>query len=122
MTPDFYSPKSRRFVFILFILISLAFSGTVFGKKKPSAGRGARAQKGKKSSARNRSTSRRGRQVARSSRRGRGGRLSARDVRRQRALVAREQSNAVRAMEKRLRRPLTRRERAAELRRAASRN
>ena len=122
MTLDFHSPKSRRFVFILFILICLAFSGTVFGKKKHSAGRSARAQKGKKSSARNRSTSRRGRQVARSSRRGRGSRLSAREVRRQRALVAREQANSIRALQRRLGRPLTRRERAAELRRASARN
>src|SRR5829696_238841 len=113
-----HSPKSRRFVFILFILLSLVFSGTAFGKKKSSSGRGARAQKSKKSSARNRSTSRRGgRQVARASRRSRGGRLSAREVRRSRALSAREQSNAVRAMERRLRRPLTRRERVAALRR-----
>jgi membrane peptidoglycan carboxypeptidase len=124
MTLHFQSPKSRRFVFILFILVSLVFSGTVFGKKKHSSGRSARAHKSKKASARNRSTSRRrgGRQVARSSRRGRGSRLSAREVRRQRALVAREQSNAIRALERRLRRPLTRRERSAELRRVASRN
>lgn len=124
MTPDFYSPKSRRFVFILFILICLAFSGTVFGRKKPSAGRSSRAQKGRKSSARERSASRRGRgrEVARSSRRGRGGRLSARDVRRQRALDAREQAASIKALERRLHRPLTKRERAAELRRASARN
>jgi penicillin-binding protein 2 len=121
MTLHFRSPKSRRLVFILFILISLVFSGTVFGKKKHSSGRSARSAKSKKASARNRS-SRRGRQVARSSRRGRGSRLSARDVRRQRALIAREQSNSIRALERRLRRPLTRRERNAELRRVASRN
>jgi penicillin-binding protein 2 len=123
MTLNSYSPKARRLVFILFILLSLVFSGTAFGKKKSSSGRGARAQKSRKASARGRSTSRRGgREVARSSRRGRGGRLSARDVRRQRALVAREQSSAVKALERRLRRPLTRRERAAEMRRASSRN
>ncbi|HKG77759.1 MAG TPA: penicillin-binding transpeptidase domain-containing protein, partial [Pyrinomonadaceae bacterium] len=121
MTLDFYSPKSRRFVFILFILICLAFSNTVFGKRKQSSGRGARAQKGKKSSARNRSTSRRGRQVARSSRRG-GGRLSARDIRRERAVAAREQAASIRALERRLRRPLTKRERVAELRRNSARN
>ena len=34
MTLHFYSPKSRRLVFILFVLISLVFSGTAFGKKK----------------------------------------------------------------------------------------
>src|SRR5215217_2329674 len=122
MTLDFYSPKSRRFVFILFILICLAFSGTVFGKRKQSSGRGARAQKGKKSSARNRSASRRGGQVARSSRRGRGSRLSARDLRRERAVAARDQAASIRALERRLRRPLTKRERAAELRRNSARN
>lgn len=125
MTLHFYSPKSRRLVFILFVLISLVFSGTVFsdtayGKKKRSAGRSARATKGKKATARNRSR-RGGRQVARSSRR-RGGRLSARDVRRQRALVAREQSNSLKSLQRRLGRPLTRRERAAELRRVSSRH
>ena len=129
MTLHFYSPKSRRLVFVLFVLISLVFSGTVFsdtayGKKKRSAGRSAGAKKGKKASARNRSTSRRrgGRQVARSSRRGRGSRLSARDVRRQRALVAREQANSLRSLQRRLGRPLTKRERAAELRRVSSRH
>ena len=125
MTLHFHSPKSRRLVFVAFILISLVFSGTVFsdtayGKKKRSSGRSARAQKGKKATARNRSR-RGGRQVARSSRR-RGGRLSARDVRRQRALVAREQSNSLKSLQRRLGRPLTKRERSAELRRVASRN
>ena len=126
MTLHFHSPKSRRFIFVLFVLISFVFSGAVFsdtayGKKKRSSGRSARAQKGKKATARNRSTSRRGRQVARSSRR-RGGRLSARDVRRQRALVAREQSAAIRARERRLGRRLTARERRAEMRRASGRS
>src|ERR1041385_7671944 len=121
MTLDFYSPKSRRFVFILFILLCLAFSGTVFGRKKHSSGRSARASKGK-ASARNRSTSRSGRQVARSSRRGRGGRLSARDLRRERAAAAREQAASLKALERRLHRPLTKRERAAEMRRVEGRN
>ena len=123
MTLHFDSPRSRRLVFVAFILICLVFSGTAFGKKKSSSGRSARNQKSRKASARGRSTSRRGgRQVARSSRRSRGGRLSAREVRRQRANTAREQASAVRLMEKRLRRPLTRRERAAALRQVASRN
>lgn len=123
MTLNFHSPKSTRLVFILFILISLVFSGTVFGKKKGSAGKSVRTQKSKKTTARNRSTPRRngGRQVARKSRRG-GRRLSAREVRRQRAQVARQQSAAIRARERKLGRPLTKRERTAELRRVASRN
>lgn len=127
MTLHFHSPKSRRLVFILFVLISFVLSGTVFsdttyGKKRPSSSRSARAQKGKKATARNRSTSRRGRQVARNSRRRGGSRLSAREVRRQRALVAREQSAAIRARERRLGRKLTARERSAEIRRVGGRS
>jgi len=122
MTLNFCSPKSTRRVYIAFILLCLVFSGTAFGKKKHSSGRSARSSKSKKATARSRSSRRGGRQVASRSSRRRGGRLSARDVRRQRALQAREQSNAIRARERRLGRPLTRRERAAEMRAAASRN
>ena len=124
MTLNFYSPKSHRLAFILFVLICLVFSGTAFGKKKQSSGRSARSSKGRKASARAARSSRRGgRQVARASRRGRGNaRLSAREVRRSRAQIAREQSSAVKALERKLRRPLTKRERAAELRRVAGRN
>jgi penicillin-binding protein 2 len=125
MTLHFDSPKSRRLVFVAFVLICLVFSGTAFGKKKSSSGRSARAQKSRKASARNRSTSRRGGRhaaVARGSRRSRGGRMSVREVRRARANSAREQALAVRAMEKRLRRPLTRRERAIAMRQVAGRN
>lgn len=124
MTLNFYSPKSRRLVFILFVLISLVFSGTAFGKKKHSSGRSARSSKSRKASARAARSSRRGgREVARASRRGRGSaRLSAREVRRSRVQIAREQASAVKALERRLRRPLTKRERAAEMRRVAGRN
>ena len=126
MTSHFHSPKSRRLIFVLFVLISFVFSGAVFsdtayGKKRRSSARSARGQKSKRVTARNRSTSRRGRHVARNSRR-RGGRLSAREVRRQRALVAREQSAAIRARERRLGRKLTARERRAEMRQVSSRN
>ena len=126
MTLHFHSPKSRRLVFVLFALFCFVFSGTVFsdtvyGKKKRSSARSARTQKSKKVSARS-SRRRGGRQVARSSRGRRGGRLSARDVRRQRALIAREQSNAIRARERKLGRRLTARERNAEMRAVASRN
>ena len=123
MTQHFDSPKSRR-LFVVFVLISLAFSVTVssdtaYGKKKRSAGKSARAQKGKRATARNRSTSRRGRNVARNSRRSRGPRVSARELRRQ---VAREQSAAIRARERRLGRRLTARERSAEMRRVSGRS
>lgn len=123
MTLHFDSPRSRRLLFVAFVLICLVFSGTAFGKRKSSSGRSARNQKSRGASARSRSASRRGgRQVARGSRHSRGGRMSAREVRRARANAARDEAAAVRAMEKRLRRPLTRRERAAALRQVASRN
>jgi membrane peptidoglycan carboxypeptidase len=48
--------------------------------------------------------------------------MSARDVRRQRAQIAREQTAAVRALERRLKRPLTKRERAVALRGVEARN
>jgi penicillin-binding protein 2 len=120
-----HSPKSRRFVFISFIIVifvSLTLAGTVFGKKRAasSRGRSAKAEKGRKKSAVNRRQSRRGGRVyARGSRRGRGSnrRLSARDARRQRALTAREQASSIKALERRLHRRLTKRERTAELRR-----
>ena len=122
MTLHFYSPKSHRLVFILFILISLVFSGTVFGKKKRSSGRSARAQKSKKAYCKESLDVTAGPPGREKFARGRGSRLSAREVRRQRALIAREQSASIRALERRLRRPLTRRERAAEMRRVSSRN
>src|ERR1051325_3614810 len=124
MTLNFYSPKSRRLVFILFVLISLVFTGTAFGKRKHASGRSARSQKSRKASARaGRSSRRGGREMARGSRRGRGSaRLSAREVRRSRAQIAREQASSIKALERRLHRPLTKRERAAEMRRVEGRN
>ncbi len=123
MTLNFYSPKSRRLVFILFVIISLSISGTAFGKKKHTSGKSARSSKSKKASARSRS-SRRGssRQVARNSRHSRGGRMSAREVRRAQAQIARDQSAAIRARERKLGRPLTKRERRAEIARVGGRN
>ena len=116
----------RRISVIFFIIISLSFSADVFGKKRSGSsgrGRSARGQKSRKASARNRHSSRRGGRnaYARASRRGRS-RMTARDVRRQRQMIAREQSNAVRALERKKGRPLTRRERAAEMSRIAARH
>ena len=48
--------------------------------------------------------------------------MSARDVRQQRKQIAREQSASLKALERRLHRPLTKRERTAELRRIQSRH
>src|ERR1051325_4501060 len=121
MTLNFCSPKSHRLVFISFVLICLVFSGTAFGKRKHSSGRSARGQKSRRASARaSRSSRRGGRYVARGSRRG--GRMSAREVRRSRAQIAREQASSIKALERRLHRPLTKRERAAEWRRVEGRN
>lgn len=125
MTLHFHSPKHRKFIFILLVIISLSFSLAVFGKRRAASGsRHARAQKGRKASARtHRGGRQRGRVSARNSRRGRrGARLSARDIRRQRALIAREQSSSLKALERRLHRPLTKRERAAEMRRIEGRH
>src|SRR5689334_25158290 len=123
MTPNFYFRRPDRFAFILFILFTLCISGTAFGKKRSSAGRSARAERGRRASAsdRHRGSRRGGRESARAARRGRGGRLSARDLRRQRAVVAHEQASALKAMERKLHRPLTKRERAAEIGRASCR-
>ncbi len=128
MTLYSYSPKSRSLAvipFLFVLIITLSLSATVFGKKKASSSRGrsTRAQKGKKSASSRKSSKRGGREVARSSRRGRGGsKLSARESRRQRALVAREQSASLKALQRRLGRPLTKRERAAEMRRVSGRH
>ena len=125
MTLHFYSPKSRQLVFILLIFVSLSLSMTVLGKRRHSSsarGRSARSDKGRKVSARERRASGRGSRLsARDARHGRRrGRMSARDVRRERAQVAREQSASLKALERKLHRPLTKRERAAELRRIGS--
>jgi penicillin-binding protein 2 len=124
-----FSKSPFRFALILIILITLVGAGTVFGKKKQtrssrnkaSRSKVTRAEKGRKSSARNRRSTRRGR-LARNARRGSRSRMSARQVRQQRRQIAREQTASLKALERRLRRPLTKRERAAELRRIQSRH
>src|SRR6185369_16084548 len=117
MTLHSFSPK-RGIVFILFVIISLSISSVVLGKKRSSSSsrnKSAKAQKGKKASARNARSSRRGgKTYARASRRGRGGRVSAREARRQ---SAREQAVSLKTLQRRLGRPLTKRERVAEMRR-----
>lgn len=105
-----HSPKPTRLVFVVFVLFSLIFTGTVYGKKKSSSSRNARSTKSKstqsksarnksartkQATARSRASRRGGKQVAKSSRRRatRSSRLSARDLRRlsprkRRALLA----------------------------------
>ena len=115
--------NSRIFPFavILIALLLIPFQAEVLGKKRAaSKSRRASSQKTKKSTAKERRTTRRGRndRVARNSRGRNRTRLSRREARRQ---SAREQQNALAALQRRLRRPLTKRERAAELRRLNSR-
>ncbi len=125
------SPKPLRFVLVLFIFLSLAFSDAVYGKKKQAASprnkaarqKVSKAGKGRAVSARNRRSVRRGSRLsARNNRRGRRSRVTAREIRQQRKIIAREQGSALRALERRLRRPLTKRERTAELRRVEARH
>src|SRR5688572_28917571 len=120
--------RTLPLAFILIALLLIPFQAEVLGKKRAAnKSRGASSQKSKKVTAKERRAARRGRndRVARNSRRGRNERvtrnsrrgrtrLSRREARRQ---SAREQQNALAALQRRLRRPLTKRERAAELRR-----
>ena len=124
MTLTSHSPKTLRFAFILFILITLLFQSTAFGRRHSSGSRHrtARADRGRRLSARERHGSRRGRLSARRSRRGDRHRMSARELRRERNLIAKEQSSALKALERKLHRPLSKRERTAELRRIESRH
>ena len=114
--------------FILVILLGLPFQIADAAKKRRSdntrgkkmARTSARHDKNKRLSARDRRGKNRRELSARASRRGGRVRLSRRELRRERIQNAREQAASLRALERRLRRPLTRRERAAELRRQGS--
>lgn len=121
MTLTNLSSRSIPFALILFLLLVLPFETTALGKKRQ-AGRSrrpaARAEKSRRQSARDRRSNRRSSRLsARNSRRGGRQRLSRRELRRERNQIARQQSAALNALQRRLRRPLTRRERAAEMRR-----
>ncbi|HEV2828335.1 MAG TPA: penicillin-binding transpeptidase domain-containing protein [Pyrinomonadaceae bacterium] len=121
-------PRGLFFAFILIILLVLPFQIADAAKKrrsdntrgKKTARASARADKHKKLSARDRRGKNRRELSARGSRRGGKVRLSRRELRRERIQNAREQAASLKALERRLRRPLTRRERAAELRRQQS--
>src|SRR6266511_100326 len=117
MTLTNYHPRTFQFALILFILLALPFQTTVFGKKRPegkSRHAVARADKGKKLSAKERRAARKNdRLSARDSRRGGRSRLSKRELRRDRNQTAREQYASLKALERRLRRPLSKRERTA---------
>jgi penicillin-binding protein 2 len=103
------SPKTMRFTLILLVLILFSFSETSFARHRHGGG-------GRRSSARERRGGHRGgRHAARE--RGRSRRLSRREIRAERGRIAREQAGALKALQRRLHRPLTKRERAAEMRR-----
>ena len=122
MTLQDRSPRYTRVALILFVLISIPLSTTVFAKRHRGGGghgRHARADRGRRVSARERRRGRHGRHSARGARTRR---LSAREVRAARARVAREQASSLKALERRLHRPLTKRERAAEMRRIEGRH
>src|SRR5215210_6316758 len=105
-------PRQLSFAFILIALLIIPFQAAD-GKKRPNSNargkstrRGAvRADKGRKLSARERrAANRRDRLSARDSRRGAKSHLSRRELRRE---AAREQAASLKALERRLRRPLT---------------
>lgn len=110
--------RTVQFALIFFVLIILPLESTVYGKRTQTKSKRqtSRAEKSKKVSARDRRSSRRNVASARD-RRGSKSRLSRRDARRERQLSAKQQNAQLAALQRRKGRPLTRRERAAELRR-----
>src|SRR6266516_645095 len=113
------SPKTFLLPLILIALIAIPFSIPGLAPHRHAAAgrqRHARASGGRRAGRRH------GRLSAREGRRGRRTRLSVREVRAARKRIAGEQASAVRSLEKGLRRPLTKRERAAEMRRVEGRH
>lgn len=119
-------PRALSFVFILAILLVLPVQFADAAKKRSQNNSAkkttkARAEKGKKASARDRGGKSRREQEARGSRRGGSkARLSKRELKRDRQQSAREQAASIKALERRLHRPLTKRELRAESRRNRS--
>lgn len=126
------NPRILWFAFILTIVLILPLQISAASKKRSqnnsrakATKRGsARVEKGKKLSARERRAAKHNDRSARD-RRGRRGhvataRLSRKELKHMRAQSAREQASSLKALERRLHRPLTRRERAAEMRRFGS--
>lgn len=121
-------PRSLSFALILIALLVIPFHAVDAAKKrsknnareKSSKRATSRSERGRKVSARNRRSNRRNDRVASRSRRGGRVQLSRRELRRERRQSAREQANAIKALERRRGRPLTKRERLAEMRRMSS--
>jgi penicillin-binding protein 2 len=120
-------PRALSFVFILAILLVLPVQFADAAKRRQQSNSRARkatkttrSEKGKKLSARDRHRNSRRELSARDSRRGGKVRLSRRELRRERQQNARDQVASMKALERRLHRPLTKRERNAEMRRQQS--
>lgn len=125
-------PRTLPFAFILIVLLFIPFHIADAARKRQTSKAPAknakrtsgRAEKGKKLSARERrNVKRNGRLSARDRRGGKSrssARLSRRELKQQRIQSAREQSASLKALQRRLGRPLTKRERTAELRRMGS--
>jgi penicillin-binding protein 2 len=128
MTLTNQHPRTLYIALILFVLLVFPFQSSVLAKKRHADAprrKVARVEKGRndrgrKLSAKERRASRREERLSArnskrgDSRRGAKAKLSKRELRRE---AAREQASSVKALERRLHRPLSRRERAAELRR-----
>lgn len=116
MTLTNHHPRNLLFAFFLLIILGLTFQTTVVAKKRHDSkpARSARGAKNTRLSARERRAAKRNNRLsARESRRGGKSKLSRKEQRRE---SARDQAAQLKALERRLHRPLTRRERAAELR------
>ncbi len=121
------SPRTFKIALIFFVLLILPFQPSVLAKKRHADAprhkvarveRG-RNERGRKLSAKERRAAKREQRLSardsrRDSRHGAKAKLSKRELRRE---AAREQASSVKALERRLHRPLSRRERTAELRR-----
>jgi membrane peptidoglycan carboxypeptidase len=115
-------PRTFFVALILFVLLVFPSQSSVFARKRHAAApsrKVARVEKGRKLSAKERRAAKRDERLsARNSKRGRGNtRLSKRELRRE---AAREQTAALKLRERKLGRPLSRRERVAETRRMAA--
>jgi penicillin-binding protein 2 len=115
-------PRTFYVALILFVLLLLPSQSSILAKKRHADAprrKVARVEKGRKLSARERRAAKRDERLsARDSRRGRGNaKLAKRELRRE---AAREQAASLKSRERKLGRPMSRRERAAETRRMAA--
>ncbi len=116
-----YSSTRVRYSLIVLILVVFPFAVPSYAKhRKAAAARSRQDRAGHRGRASARQSSRGSRRTARGGRSSR--RLSAREVRSAKARIAHEQASSLQALQRRLHRPLTKRERAAEMRRIEGRH